>query len=276
MSLARASWGVLRRDLRLLLLPVMSGLASLVVAIGILAPAVALRHAQHSNTPLYPAVVIEIYALTFIATYFGVAFAAIVNAELDGRRPTLSDGFAAANARLGAIGWWTFVAGTVGILIRAIRVLPWMGDVVEAIVAGVLGFVWGATTFFVVPVLALEGRSAKDAVQRSVQVIRERWGEGAVGFVSITAALVIALAPLFLVLWIAALALSHSAPVVLAVVVLATFVGIALLILAETALQQVFRIVLFRYATGQGTPAGFDESQLQSATRRRRGLFGRG
>jgi hypothetical protein len=53
---------------------------------------------------------------------------------------------------------------------------------------------------------------------------------------------------------------------------------IAFLVLAlvQAALQQVFRVVLFRYAANGQVPATFDEAELSEAAQpRRRGLFGR-
>lgn len=276
MSMARASWDVVRDDRRLLVLPLLSALASVLAVVAILGPAFVLVHNSDSSTPIYPALAVELYALTFIGGYFGVAFAAMVSAHLDGRRATLGDGLAAANSRASAIGWWTFIAGTVGLLIRALQQLPGVGGLVEAIVANTLGFVWGAATFFVIPVLALERRGAKDAIARSAHVVRERWGESATGFVSITAAFVILMVPLFLCVTFVSAAFAHSAPGVVAVVMVFVIIAMLALALLQAALQQVFRVVLYRYAATGQVPQGFDAAALEQAARpRRRGLFRR-
>jgi hypothetical protein len=275
LSLARSSWDLVRQDRQLLLLPLLSALASVLALVVILGPA-ALVASDGSDAVLYPAFAIELYALTFIATYFGVAFSAVLNLRLDGRRDVSPrDGLAVANARLGAIGWWTFIAGTVGIVIRAIRSLPWVGDFADVLISSVLGFVWGAMTFFVVPVLALERQGARGSIERSAAIVRERWGETAVGFASISAAFVIVLAPLILVVAFVALAFAHSAPALVVAVVVAAFVAALVLMLVQTTLQQTFRVVLFRYASDGLVPPSFDPDELEGAARPRRGLFRR-
>ena len=59
-------------------------------------------------------------------------------------------------------------------------------------------------------------------------------------------------------------------------VVFAAAVGLIGALLAATAVQQAFGLVLYRYATGKPLPAGFSEADMQQSVRpkRRRGLFG--
>jgi hypothetical protein len=276
MSMAKASWRVLRDDPKLLVLPMLSAGACAVAMLALVVPTVLLVTGEHTQAPIYPALAIGFYAVTFLGTYFGVAFAAVVGRRLDGRPASLKDGFAAANDRLGAIGWWTFIAGTVGLLIRAIRALPGLGELAESAISAVLGFAWGATTFFVIPILATERRGAKESITRSAAVLKERWGESGVGFISITAVFFLISLPVVVVFFVVAAALAKAAPAVVVLAAVMMVIALLALALAQTALQQVFRVVLFRYANGQPVPAQFDERTLdQAAQPRRRGLFGR-
>jgi hypothetical protein len=276
LSMAKSSWRVLREEPKLLVFPLISALASLTLTLALVVPIVVKGNGHELPDTIYPAAVVAFYAITFIGTYFGVAFAAVVDERLQGRPVSVARGFDVATARLGAIGWWTFIAGTVGLLIRAIRALPGVGELAESAISAVLGFAWGATTFFVIPILATERRSAKDSIVRSAAVIKERWGEGAVGFVSITAVFFLLTIPVILAFVVIALAAAKSAP---AVVVLAALMLVLVLIglaLAQTALQQIFRIVVYRHASGQPVPGQFDTHALDAAVQpRRRGLFRR-
>src|SRR4051794_2107423 len=212
MELAKASWTIVRRDRSLMLLPLASGLLIVATAFLIFGPAFFLSDAQNSKLPLLPAAVIGVYACTFISVYFRVAFAAVVSARLDGDPMPVGDGLTLAAARLGPIGWWTFVTGSVGLVLRGLRQLPLAGEAVEAIVAGVLGAVWGALTFFVVPILAIEDDDVRprEAIERSAETVRRRWGEGVSGFVAIAGLYVIALFFLVVVIAIGALMLDGA------------------------------------------------------------------
>ena len=48
---------------------------------------------------------------------------------------------------------------------------------VGQIIAALLGVAWSITTFFVVPVLAYEGLSPIASYKRSIQIMKEKWGE---------------------------------------------------------------------------------------------------
>src|SRR3954451_11001117 len=275
MELAKASWTIVRRDRSLMLLPLASGLLIVATAFLIFGPAFFLSDAQHSKLPLLPAAVIGVYACTFVSIYFRVAFAAVVSARLDGDPMPVGDGLTLAAARLGSIAWWTFITGSVGLVLRGLRQLPLAGDVVEAIVAGVLGAVWGTLTFFVVPILAIEEVGPREAVERSVETVRRRWGEGVTGFVAIAGLYVIALFCLVAVIAVGALMLD-IAPAAGAGVIAVAFLALLLLVLVIATLQQVFSVVLYRFATDRGVAPGFTEGQLEDAARsRRRGLFRR-
>lgn len=274
MELARASWTIVRRDRTLMLLPLASGVLLLATAFVIFGPALFVSDRENSKLPLVPAAVIAVYACTFISVYFRVAFAAVVSARLDGDPMTVGDGLTLAAARLGSIGWWTFIAGSVGLLLRALRQLPFAGDLVEAIVAGVLGAVWGALTFFVVPILAIEQVGPREAVERSVRTVRERWGEGVTGFLAITGVYVIALFAVVALIGVGGLMLDGSPPAGAAVMAVG-FVALVLLALVIATIQQVFGVVLYRFATDRGVTPGFSEDQLDDAVRRRRGLLAR-
>jgi hypothetical protein len=272
MELAKASWTIVKRDRTLMLLPLASGVLVLATAFLVFGPAFFLSDKENSQLPFVPAAVIAVYGCTFISVYFRVAFAAVVSARLDGHQMTVGEGLTFAAGRLGSIGWWTFIAGSVGLLLRGLRQLPLAGDLVEAIVASVLGAVWGALTFFVVPILAIEEVGPGEAIERSVETVRRRWGEGVTGFLAITGAYVIALFVLVAVIGIGAL-MFDGAPAAGGAVIAVAFVGLVLLVLVIATLQQVFGVVLYRFATDRGVAPGFTHEQLDDAVHRRRGLF---
>jgi len=72
------------------------------------------------------------------------------------------------------------------------------GKAAAAAASSVVRAAWSVSTFFVIPLLALEGLGPGDALKRSVSLIRERWGEGLGGSASIgLAVFLVAVVPLY-------------------------------------------------------------------------------
>jgi hypothetical protein len=274
-ALAKRSFAVLQADRSLLLFPVISTLATLGAAIVIFGPAAAIY--DSSGRPpavLIVAGVLGAYVLTFLAVFFNTALAAAASQSLAGRDTTLNDGFAAARGRLGTILQWALVQATVGLLLSALE--SYAGDSLPGrIVAGMANFAWSAATFFVIPVIALEGLGPRDAFKRSVSVLRERWGEGVVGTVSVSGIVfLVALVPI-LALGGGGAALMSSAPGAgAALIAIAVIVALIAMVVGGT-LNAIFRVALFQYATQQQAVGGFDPGELQAsfAPKRRRGGF---
>jgi hypothetical protein len=76
----------------------------------------------------------------------------------------------------------------VGVILRVLQQLPGIGGIIGSITSLVGSLAWGLATFFVLPVLVMERRSALGSVKRSASVFRERWGETVVADIGIGAA----------------------------------------------------------------------------------------
>jgi hypothetical protein len=169
----------------------------------------------------------------------------------------------------------------VGTLISALQAAlrEGVGSLVGNIVGGLANATWSVATFFVIPVIALDGLGPIDAVKRSTGVVRERWGEGVVGSATIGGAVfLVAIVPgAGLIAGGAALAGTAAG---LAVVLIA--LGVIVLLLAallQATLSAVFRVALYRFATQGDAPGAFSQDQLAGAfrpkPRRVSRLFGR-
>jgi hypothetical protein len=277
LRLAQASWDIVRQDRALLALPAMSAVAILGVLAVFFVPTGALAEATHSHskTGVLIASALAVYPLTFIGIFFRFAFVVVVSGRLDGRQTSIADGLEIAWNRRASIAEWALIASLVAVLIRGLRQIPLLGGIVGSILCGMLGIVWGAVTFFVVPVIAIEGTTGRRAAERSASLFRERWGLEAVGIASISGlfALAVLVGAVFVVF---AIAVLHGSAVAVVVLICASAVALVGASLALTAVQQTFGLVLYRYATGRPLPAGFSEADLEKAVRpkRRRGLFG--
>jgi hypothetical protein len=109
----------------------------------------------------------------FLAVYFMTAITASAYLRIQGRRPSVSEGIAAANRCLIRIIAWCLFAGTVGVWLR-ILALRW--EQAGRITAKLFGNSWPIASLFVLPVMVIEDLRPIQAFHRSRTLIRERWG----------------------------------------------------------------------------------------------------
>lgn len=267
-ALAKQSWAVLRGDRSLVLFPVIAGIVMFATVLVIAGPGVVLAATDTAAPVGYVLWAIAVYALAFIGIYCNVALAAAASKALDGADTTLSDGFSVARQRTGVIATWAAVQLTVGLVLQGVEALlsqsP-LGRVVASIISGLLSAAWSIVTFFVVPILALEGLGPKAALTRSGRVVKERWGEGFVGSASITGVIfLVAVLPAIGVGALGVMTVGSSAALGGLLIALAAIVIVGALLIGST-LNAIFRVALYRFATDGTVTAGFDSGALEHA-----------
>ena len=261
--LLRASWGVLRSDKELLVLPVLSFLAIAVAtaAIGVVAWAGGLGSERESLTSLdYVYLGIFYFVAYFIGIFFNAAVVGASTIRLEGGDPTVGDGLRLARSKVGEIAVWAAISATVGLILRSLEErFGFLGD----LIVGLIGVVWGAITFFVVPVLLYEPVGAVEGIKRSASIFKQRWGEQMTGNVAIGLAMFLLGLPVILV---AVLVGIISMPLGIVVGV----VAIGALVAVGTAVSGVFQAALYRYAITGASGGAFDASDLQGSFRPRK------
>ena len=264
-ALAKQSFRVLRDDRSLLLFPIISIPVALVGTAIVMGPGIALYTADNQEAILIAFGVVTLYVLTFVTVFFNVALAAAASTSLAGGESSVGEGLRVARGRLGVIAAWALVQTVVGVGISAIQGAT-NESVVGRILGGLVSFAWSAATFFVVPVIALEGVGPKEAFKRSVSVLRERWGEGVVGSASASGIVFLVALPALLALGVGGYALINSGQDVAGGVLLA-LAGVVLVvaILIGGTVSAIFRVALYRFATDGTAVGGFDPAQMQAA-----------
>jgi hypothetical protein len=264
-ALAKQSFAVLRADRSLLLFPMISVPAALLAVAVVAGPGIALYSADRQEAILVVFGVLTLYALTFVTVFFNTALAAAASRSLAGEDTTVAYGLDAARSRLGVIAAWSVVQTVVGVIVTALQEAA--GDsLVGRILVGLVNFAWSAATFFVIPVIALEGVGPRDAFKRSVGLLRERWGEGVVGTASVSGVVfLVALLPIA-ALGVPGVMLAQGSTVVVGAVLLglAAIVLVAAVLVGGTA-GAIFRVALYRYATDGTAVGGFQTGQLETA-----------
>ena len=263
-SMTTRSWSVVSDQPGLLVLPAWSLLCTIAAAVALLGPWSLNVVAHHSRVDVAIDGAICAYPFTLISTFFNVAFYAMADAALSGRRMGLAESLAFARSRARAIVLWATLATLVGVALRLLEQVPAVGGLVGRIVEWVASIAWSLATFFVVPALAVEPVGVRGALRRSVSTIRARWGESVTGNVAIGSIAAIVTVPVLMVGGAGiGLYLSGSA---LGPVVLAFAAGLlSLVIVAQTAVSGVFKLAVFRWASGGQMVGPFSEAELASA-----------
>lgn len=268
-SLMGASWAVVKKDKRLLLLPLLSGLACLLVMASFAIPIIAsgsyeppAAGAPAAELVTYYGILFLLYVCTYtVAFFFNAALAVCAIASLRGEQVSLSAGLRAAASRLHLILGWAIVSATVGIILRIIED---RSSKVAKIIVGLLGMAWSLATFLAVPVIVMESKGPVEAVKRSSGLFKRTWGEQMVGNFGFGIIFFVLGIPGILALVLGVMSL-HSSAAMAAILIAVGVLYLIVLGLVQAALAEVFRAALYLYAAFQEAPRGFDGGLLRSA-----------
>lgn len=260
-KMTKMSLRIVRKDKHLLIFPILSGLFTALILVGFV---VGMFYSigieamfEATNTYTFLALTVVVYFLSyFISIYFNAAVIGCAMIRLDGRRPTLGDGFRVANQNIGRILAWALFTATVGLVLRTIQEKV---GIFGKIVVGLIGVAWALGTFFVVPVLIFEKVGPLTAMKRSAVVFKGVWGETFVGGMGI--GVIFFLAGLLGVpMIVLGLALGGETGLFIGVGAAAVY-WIALAVVASAA-ASILTAALYRFATTGKVSREFGSRQL--------------
>jgi hypothetical protein len=275
-GIAKASWAVLKLHPKLLVLPILSGIAFLLlvgsIAISVYAGANSTRIHQvldfvdnvRFDQPIVYAILFAFYFVcAVIAIFFNAALVFCALEAFAGRTPSLRGGLGTAVGRLPQILGWALVSATVGLLLNLLESmlrdkLGWLGS----LLGGLLEFAWAVVTAFVVPVLVVDGVGPIEAVKRSAAILKRTWGESVAGQGGLGIISFLLLLPAFLLTALAVWAGEAGAAALLVLV--------PIVVLYVIALSVVFTALgtgTYIYATTGKAPSNMDPALLQGAFR---------
>lgn len=266
-ELVKASASVLRSDKELMLFPVISGVASLVVLATFLLPMALLGlFAEGFGAGALVLGFLFYFCQYAVVIFFNSALVAAAMIRLEGGDPTLGDGFNAAKARIPAILGYAAIAATVGVLLQSLKNSK--NNFIVRLVGSGLGVAWTLATFLLVPVLVSRDVGPIDALKESVALFKRTWGESAIGTVGIGAAFWVITAGTVLA-GVLLTVLAAQAWMGLAILVGGLFFILVLLLgVFQSALGAVYSAALYRFATTGEGPGAFRDLHLEQAIRR--------
>ncbi|MDJ0522805.1 MAG: DUF6159 family protein [Planctomycetota bacterium] len=260
-QLMKQSWKVLMQDKELMILPLLSGLCILVIVASFALPVFMNGTTWAEGQPewVWYAATFAFYVIAYTITFFfQAAVIAGASERMSGGDPTLGSALGAAAKRLPSLFLWGVVAATVGMIIRAIEE---RSELVGRIAMFIVGAAWSLATFFMVPVLVMERESLGKSFKRSWGIFKETWGETVVGAGGLgIAGFLLSLPVILLAGWLLSMGMVWPAIII-------GVLGLATVSVVFSALQGVYVAAVYRYATAQDSPAGFDESVLRDAFR---------
>lgn len=271
-ELVKASARVLNADRELLVFPLFSAIALILVVATFVVPAYVLNPAllesldSESADPIAWGIALLFYFVQYsVIIYFNSALVGAAMIRLDGGNPTISDGLRIATSRLGTILGYALIAATVGVVLRAIRE---RSGLIGNIAAGLSGLVWSLATYLILPVLVVHGGSPIEAVKKSASLLKQTWGEQVVGNFG--------LGMVFLLVYLAigllgtvSITAAANAGMMPTAIGLGVAVGLCFMLtaLVHSALAGIYTAALYRFATAGEIGGGFSPHVLQQAFR---------
>ena len=229
----------------------------------------------HQSVVVY-ALVFGVYiicAFTLALAQAGIAH--IVSTRLHGGNATLGEGIGVAVSHAGSLLVWSIITSTVGIILRSIAE---RSRILGAIVAAVLGVMWGVLTYFVVQAIVIDNKDAFAAIHQSGATFRKTWGETFMSNISLGLVFFVA----HVLVLISCVGLSALIVVVpqgslfggifligVWVLYMVWFIGA---VMVHSSLDSILRTLLYVYASEGTVPQNFnkellDQMLVRSATR---------
>ena len=280
--LVGATSQVLRRNTDLLIFPIVGLLAlGLVIALwfGTILMWANFQLDVVWEAPLWEkmlAVVIFYLFSYFVVFSANTALVGTAMLLLEGKQPTLMDGWRIAYAHKYTIFAYALLMATVGLLLRLLS--RWIGQAGRVAVpvaqrvlifAG-LGLSWHVVPVLVIPVLIAEEIDPVAAIRRSSRLVTQTWGEGVVQnanlwLIFILPLVVILAAGIATIIWISRNVQEVWMTAALYIVVML----IISMFLIGSALTDIFSVVIYRYTRAMPIPASFEPEMLSHAFRSR-------
>jgi hypothetical protein len=265
---------LLLQDKRLLVLPLLSSLAIVVLTASFALPLLPTlkAHVGPGSTRgftilTYLALFLFYWLQYAIIIFFNTALVEVAMRRFDGQDARIADGLRRAASLLPVILIYAAIAASVGTLLRAVAERV---GIIGRLVVGLVGLAWSVATALVVPVLAAENVGPIEAIGRSVELIKKAWGEdiignAGIGFVFGLITVVTLLAGGLLVLT----AFGAHRLTLGVLLMLLVILAVCLLALAQATLQGIYSAALYRYAHGDPGTGGIDRDLLEGAFRAR-------
>lgn len=265
-NLVKASGNVLAQDKELILFPLLSFIAAMVISISFFGPMLLLGNVEamaegggFTGTVLMFLYYMVLYTVMF---FFNAALVGAALLRLEGEDPTIADGFQIATTRIRTILGYAVIAATVGMVLKMISE---RAGIFGSLAAGLVGLGWNLATFMVVPVLITRDVDPVSAIRESAGLFKQTWGEQVAGNIGMGWAFGLLSFGVIGVGVLMMFALGSIAPVLVLPVVVMMGFSLLIIALVASALKGVYSAALYKYAVSGEVPSGFDARLFEQA-----------
>jgi len=208
-------------------------------------------------------------AFTLALSQAGVAHTVYTRAH--GGDATLGESLKVAFSHWASLLLWSAITSTVGLILRMIAE---RSKLLGRIVVALFGVAWSILTYFVVPAIVLDKKSAPAAIGHSAKVLKQTWGEAAVSNISLSIVfffvyILLILATFGLFIFFASLSSVYVFLFILPIVI----IGFIIVALIQSALESVVKTLLYIYASEGVVPPNFNPILLQKMLQRKDGSY---
>jgi hypothetical protein len=272
-TIVRESWNILKQDKEIMWFPVLSAIVS-IIALMIMAAVMYfvllsgnldnLKEVKKEGMDPFSYVVLFVYYLVmfFILNFFQAGIYIIAHGRFNGQDLSFRDGINGAIENSGKIFAWSFISATVGVILR---IIADRSRLIGKLVVFLLGSAWRILTYFSLLSLVIGKTTVQNSFKDSASIIRKTWGETII--IKLSVGLFFSLLVfLGLALGIGIIILVPTLPVVIGVIVLFIIYAVVLTIVSS-ALDSIFKLALYEYATTGKAPQGFTPELILHAVR---------
>jgi Family of unknown function (DUF6159) len=187
---------------------------------------------------------------TLVLVFFCVALAHAASGGFEGQPLTLREALGEARESLGPAALWTLIAVAVTIGFQLVGATGDGGKVVNL----VGGFLWCFLVTYVVPVIALAGAGAGEAIGESASLARRRWGEQLTGGIAIFVVTMVSVAVWALLCGVGVHAVDDDQKALGGALLVVGVLGVAFTLVLSFATTQAFVVALYRLDAGELSP----------------------
>jgi Family of unknown function (DUF6159) len=269
--LLKESWRFLRADSELLLVPVIATIVMVllfaVLIIGLLVSGFVTAAPGDAWTTQGLIFVGGSYLITaFVVALSQAMVTNTVFVRSQGNNASLGQSLLVALRHIPSLFMWSVISATVGVVLRAVSE---RSQVLGRIAASLLGAAWGLVTYFVVPAIVVNRKSAFGAMTHSASVFKQTWGETLITNISLGLIfLVLHAAAILIFLGSFFLSVEMSTPVIFVLAGIVYVVWLFAAIAVQQVLNSIIVTLLYVYATSDVPPANFDTELLESIVSR--------
>lgn len=266
-KLTKQCWQALKQNPQLMIFPLVSGIALVIVGILFLIPTVggalllsggqvAANGDESSVQWVFGTVMLFLYYFVCytVIIFSNTALVGVALKLLKGEPADVGDGLAIATSRLGQIIGFALISATIGTLAQMLRNAGRESDnfvvaIIMSLVGGLIQGVWSVVVFFAIPVYVVENVGPIQAISRSRDIFKQTWGEGFTGRAVIGGVgILVQLILIAVIVGLLVVAISTGFVPLIVLTVLFGVVAFGALALITGAINGIFQASLYHYA----------------------------